>query len=183
MTPVAGLILVGPGIEVKTIEGDALHANSYRWNSGTDIAVEAVLVHPEILGRIAKAYKSGQVRGAGRHLCRTEKRTSCFVHLLPRGRVKHGLCGLEHCVVHSKGRHGCRGLPFAQRRELLLEGTRGLKKETSQVSQSTMSDRSQPTFRPRYWRFCGNRRRRVKPVITSLGRRVRRATSWALRRS
>ena len=58
MTPVAGLIVVGPSIEVKTVEGDALHANSYGWNSGADIAVEAVLVHPEILGRIAEAYKS-----------------------------------------------------------------------------------------------------------------------------
>jgi hypothetical protein len=183
MTPVAGLILVGPGIEVKTVEGDALHANSYRLNSRTDIAVEPVLVHPEILGRIAEAYESRQVHGTGRHLCRSGKRMSWFVHLLPRGRLEHGRCGLEHGALHSKGRQGCCGVPFAQRRELLLEGTRGFKKETSRVSQSTMSDRNQPTFRPRYWRFCGNRRRSVKPVITSLGRRVRRATSWALRRS
>jgi len=150
MTPVAGLILVGPGIEVKTVEGHALHANSYRWNSGTDIAVEAVLVHPEIIGRIAKSYKSRQVCGAGRSLCRSDNRMSCFVHLLSRRRVEHGRCGLEQGTLHSKGRQGCCGGPFAQRRELLLDGTRGLKEEISRVSQSTMSDRSQPTFRPRY---------------------------------
>lgn len=151
MTPVAGLIVVGPGIEVKTIEGDALHANSYGWNLGADIAVEAVLVHPEISGGIAEPYKSWrQVHRTGIHLRRLEKRTSRFAHDRPRGRGEHGRGGLGQGAVHSNGRQGCCGIAFTQRRELLLEATRGLSKETSRASQSTMSDRSQPTFRPRY---------------------------------
>jgi hypothetical protein len=46
--PVAALIVVGPGIEVKPVESDALRAD---WNHGqerTNLAIESILVHSEI---------------------------------------------------------------------------------------------------------------------------------------
>jgi hypothetical protein len=46
--PVAALIVVGPGIEVKAVKSDPLRPN---WNHGkqrTNLAIEAILVHSEI---------------------------------------------------------------------------------------------------------------------------------------
>jgi hypothetical protein len=46
--PVAALIVVGPGIEVKPVKSDPLRSN---WNHGkqrSDLAIEAILVHSEI---------------------------------------------------------------------------------------------------------------------------------------
>jgi hypothetical protein len=61
MTPVAGLIVVRPGIEVNTVEGDALHADPDGGNSGPYVAVESVLVHPEIRGRVPQADEARHV--------------------------------------------------------------------------------------------------------------------------
>jgi hypothetical protein len=60
--PVAALIVVGPGIEVKPVEGDPVRAD---WNHGkqrTNLAIEAILVHSEIRRRIAQADKTRQKR-------------------------------------------------------------------------------------------------------------------------
>jgi hypothetical protein len=41
-------MLVGPRIEVKTVEGHTLSADRYDGHAGAHFAVEAVLVHAEI---------------------------------------------------------------------------------------------------------------------------------------
>jgi hypothetical protein len=46
-------MLVGPCIEVKAIEGFALHSDRNDGHPGAHLAVEAVLVHAEITRRIA----------------------------------------------------------------------------------------------------------------------------------
>jgi hypothetical protein len=48
-------MLVGPGIEVKTIKGFALDADRNQRHPGPHLAVEAVLVHAEIGRSIPKA--------------------------------------------------------------------------------------------------------------------------------
>jgi hypothetical protein len=60
--PVAALIVVGPGVEVKAVKGDPLGAD---WNHGkqrTNLAVEAILVHSEIRRGVAQADKPRQKR-------------------------------------------------------------------------------------------------------------------------
>jgi hypothetical protein len=52
--PVAALIVVGPGIEVKTVESDSLRID---WNcreGWTNLAIEAILVHAEIQRGVAQ---------------------------------------------------------------------------------------------------------------------------------
>jgi hypothetical protein len=51
--PVAALIVVGPGIEVKPIERDSLRADADRIQERTNVAIEAILVHAEIRRRVA----------------------------------------------------------------------------------------------------------------------------------
>jgi hypothetical protein len=58
--PVAALIVVGPGIEVKPVKSNPLRPN---WNHGkqrSDLAVEAILVHSEIGRGVAQADKTWQ---------------------------------------------------------------------------------------------------------------------------
>jgi hypothetical protein len=98
--------------------------------------------------------------------------------LWPTRRVEH-LDARRQSGPHSNGRQGWRGFARAQRRGAGSAASIA----RSRASQSSTSDRSQPTCRPRYRRFCGKRRRSIRPEITSFGRRVRRATSWALRSS
>jgi hypothetical protein len=50
--PVAALIVVGPGIEVKTVESDSLRADGDYIQEGTNVAIEAILVHAEIGGGV-----------------------------------------------------------------------------------------------------------------------------------
>jgi hypothetical protein len=60
--PVAALIVVGPGIEVKPVESDPLGAD---WNHGeqrTNLVIEAILVHSEIRRGVAQADKTRQKR-------------------------------------------------------------------------------------------------------------------------
>jgi hypothetical protein len=54
-TPVAVLILVRPSVEVNAIECDALRAYRYHRDVRAHVAIEAVLVHAQILRRIAQA--------------------------------------------------------------------------------------------------------------------------------
>ena len=57
--PVAALIVVRPGIEVKAIESDSLRADPDRWQARADVAVESVFVHAEVAWGVAEAQKSG----------------------------------------------------------------------------------------------------------------------------
>ena len=56
--PVAALILVCPAIEVKAIKGHSLHADGKVGECGTDLPIEAVLVHPQVPRRIAQPDES-----------------------------------------------------------------------------------------------------------------------------
>ena len=60
--PVAALIVVGPGIEVKAVEGDPLRADADYGEERTDVAVEAIFVHAEIRRRVAQPDKTRQER-------------------------------------------------------------------------------------------------------------------------
>jgi len=60
--PVAALIFIGPGIEVKPVEGDSLRADRDRGEERTNIAIEAILVHSEIRRGVAQADKARQKR-------------------------------------------------------------------------------------------------------------------------
>ena len=60
--PVAALIVVGPGIEVKPVEGDALRADGDHGEERTNVAIEAILVHAEIGGRVAQPDEARQER-------------------------------------------------------------------------------------------------------------------------
>jgi hypothetical protein len=57
--PVAALIVVRPGIEVKAIESDSPRADPDRWQARADVAVESVFVHAEVAWGVAEAQKSG----------------------------------------------------------------------------------------------------------------------------
>ena len=46
--PVAALIVVGPGIEVKAVEGNALRADGNHGEERSNLAIEAILVHSNI---------------------------------------------------------------------------------------------------------------------------------------
>jgi hypothetical protein len=61
--PVAALIVVGPGIEVKPVEGDALRADWDRGEERANIAIEAIFVHAEIRWRVAQSDEARQERG------------------------------------------------------------------------------------------------------------------------
>ena len=56
--PVATLILVRPGIEVKPVKGDALGADRDGENKRANFAIEAVLVHAEVGRGIAQPNKA-----------------------------------------------------------------------------------------------------------------------------
>jgi hypothetical protein len=46
--PVAALIVVGPGIEVKAVEGDPLRADRDHGQTRPNVAIEAIFVHAEV---------------------------------------------------------------------------------------------------------------------------------------
>ena len=58
--PVAALIVVGPGIEVKAVKGDPLRADWDHGKQQTNLAIEAILVHSEIRRGVAQADKPRQ---------------------------------------------------------------------------------------------------------------------------
>jgi hypothetical protein len=51
-TPVAGLIFVHPGIQFKSVEGNALFPDGYFNQIRPDFAVEAVPVHANVIGSV-----------------------------------------------------------------------------------------------------------------------------------
>ena len=64
-TPVAGLIVVRPGVQIKPVECDALLADGDLGDVWPDLAVEAVAVHAEVSRGIAQtkeARKQGEPR-------------------------------------------------------------------------------------------------------------------------
>ena len=63
MAPVAALIVVRPCIEVNAIEGDSLDADAQGEDAWAYLAVEAVLVHAEIGGRVAQSNEAWRRRG------------------------------------------------------------------------------------------------------------------------
>lgn len=77
-------MVVGPCIEVKAIEGNALRADRDGDQTDTDIAVEAVLVHAEIRRRVAKPDEAGN-GNARRHGTYTGIRAAscCMERRLP----------------------------------------------------------------------------------------------------
>jgi hypothetical protein len=58
--PVAALIVVGPGIEVKPVKGDPLGADRDRKEERTNLAIEAILVHAEIGRGVAQPDEARQ---------------------------------------------------------------------------------------------------------------------------
>lgn len=61
--------MVDPGIQIKSVEGDALLADTDFNQIGADLRVEAVAVHPDVEGRIPQPdqarHEAGEViRGA-----------------------------------------------------------------------------------------------------------------------
>jgi hypothetical protein len=57
-TPVARHIVVHPGVEFKSVEGNALSADGNGGEKGPDLSIEAVTVHAEIAGRIAESHQA-----------------------------------------------------------------------------------------------------------------------------
>jgi hypothetical protein len=53
-TPVAALLLLYPGVEVKAVESDALAADADLGEMRAYLAIEAITVHAEIEGGIPK---------------------------------------------------------------------------------------------------------------------------------
>jgi hypothetical protein len=76
--PVAALIVVGPGIEVKPIKGDTLRTDGDRGEEGTNVAIEAILVHAEVRRSVAHA---NEARHQPKWFCKQahllRERTSC----------------------------------------------------------------------------------------------------------
>lgn len=183
MAPVAGLIVVRPRVQIKTIKRDSLHANANDWHAGSHLAIEAVLVHSEIRGRIAESYESRCESESGRM---SHALSFCAQRREIR-RLLQGAGGLRseahlrvgaHGAMHSSGRHTCLGDFLEQRR---LRERSSAVTVTSRDIQSRISDRVQPIGRPRNLSLRGNRPIKLSPASTHRGRRVRRATSWALR--
>jgi hypothetical protein len=61
-TPVAPFIFVGPGVQFKPVEGDALNANGDLGQEGADLGVEAIAVHAEVARRVAETEESRRDR-------------------------------------------------------------------------------------------------------------------------
>jgi hypothetical protein len=63
---VRALMVVGPGVEVKTIEGDAAIADRDLGEERADFGVEPVAVHAEVRRRVAVADEAGEDLHGGR---------------------------------------------------------------------------------------------------------------------
>jgi hypothetical protein len=72
-------MVVGPRIEVKAVEGDALCSHRDGSDARTHVAVESVLVHAEIGRRVAKPDEAGN-GGAGRSAsCTAIRAAPCWM--------------------------------------------------------------------------------------------------------
>jgi hypothetical protein len=60
--PVAALIVVRPGIEVKAIEGHSLRTDRDRAKEGAYVAIEMIFVHAQVGGCVAQSDEARQER-------------------------------------------------------------------------------------------------------------------------
>jgi hypothetical protein len=77
-TPVAVLIVIRPGIEVKAIEGDALFPDGDFNEAGAHLGIEPIAVHAEIGRRISKPYEARRIFILPTHREGHEKQRSIF---------------------------------------------------------------------------------------------------------
>ena len=61
--PVAALIVVGPGIEVKTVESNSLRTDCDLGKLRTNVAVGAIFVHAEVCGGVTHSNEARQQPG------------------------------------------------------------------------------------------------------------------------
>lgn len=64
-TPIAGLIVVCPRVEINSVERYSLDTDRDFNEIGPHLGIEPVAVHAEITGRIDAADEAGQDGGAG----------------------------------------------------------------------------------------------------------------------
>jgi hypothetical protein len=76
--PVAALIVVRPGIEVKAIEGNSLGADGDRRQARAHVAIEPILVHAEIPRGVAESDEAGCRVGRGPGRWRGSDCGKCF---------------------------------------------------------------------------------------------------------
>jgi hypothetical protein len=57
-TPVAGLILLPPGIQFKAVKGDPLATDADLGKVGADLGVEEIAVHAEVVRRVPQPQHS-----------------------------------------------------------------------------------------------------------------------------
>ena len=85
--PVAALIFIGPGIEVKPVKRDSLRPDRNHGKKRTNLAIETILVHAEIGGRVAQPNEARQEqRGLGKRPfspCRRSTGEGMFDHRRP----------------------------------------------------------------------------------------------------
>jgi hypothetical protein len=74
--PVAALIVVGPGIEVKTVESDSLCTDWDHCEGWTNVAIETIFVHAEIRRGVAQPDETRQERSGFRKKLRSPCRRS-----------------------------------------------------------------------------------------------------------
>jgi hypothetical protein len=68
-TPVAVHILIHPGIQFKSVKGDALFPDRYLGQPGPDLSVKAIPVHAQVAGRITEADQARRDRFKLSHMC------------------------------------------------------------------------------------------------------------------
>lgn len=59
-TPVAAEVLIGPGVQFKSVKGDPLFSHAPLMQVWAHFHIEAVFVHPEIRWRVPQADDSGE---------------------------------------------------------------------------------------------------------------------------
>jgi hypothetical protein len=57
-TPVAGLIVLHPGVQFKPVEGNALATDGDSGDVVTDLSIESIAVHTEVKGGVTQANES-----------------------------------------------------------------------------------------------------------------------------
>jgi hypothetical protein len=60
--PVAALIVVRPGVEVKAIKSDSLCADGDRKQARAHVAIETIFVHAQVGGRVTQSDEARQKR-------------------------------------------------------------------------------------------------------------------------
>ncbi len=121
-------MVVGPCIEVKAVEGDALRSD---WNDSyprTDFAVEAVLVHAEIGRGIPKANETSAANAGADGTARTGLRFArgCMGRVWPTVGGQEFLEGGESLIAPLREGHARGAPPIEGLRPGLVDGHDGL---------------------------------------------------------